>query len=327
MELCSGGDLYSRDPYTEEQAARIVSSILSAIAYMHSRNIAHRDLKYENILFVNDSPSAEVKLIDFGLSKVYGDDLQLTEGVGTIYTMAPEVLKGDYSPKADIWSIGVITYMLLSSQMPFYGRKRRHIVEQILNGQYDFRGRRWKRISEQAKNFIDDLLVLDPEERSDAPTALSCTWLNKRFAATVRGPQVEEETMARQAMLRYAGYTKLKKMALMVVAHKSTCDEIGILRKVFQKYDKKNDGCITYEQFCEALKESGNTTEDMKNMFDAVVRFVLCCVCVCVCVCVFLLRRPVGRDVLGKFSIRSAGICVNVVYRTFSRNYCLSPGP
>lgn len=82
MELCSGGDLYSRDPYTEEEAARILSSILSALAYMHSKNVVHRDLKYENILFVNDSPKAEVKLIDFGLSKVYGDNSQLTEGVG-----------------------------------------------------------------------------------------------------------------------------------------------------------------------------------------------------------------------------------------------------
>jgi serine/threonine protein kinase len=212
MELCSGGDLYSRDPYTEEEAARIASATLSAIAYMHSKNVVHRDLKYENILFVNDSPKSEIKLIDFGLSKVYGDNTQLTDGVGTIYTMAPEVLKGNYSQKADVWSIGVITYMLLSSQMPFYGRKRRHIVEQILNCQFDFRGRRWKRISDQAKAFVEELLVLDPEERDNAQTALSCTWLNRRFAATLRDPFAEEETMARHAMLRYAGYTKLKKM-------------------------------------------------------------------------------------------------------------------
>ena len=271
MELCSGGDLYSRDPYSEEEAARIVSSILSAIAYMHSRNTAHRDLKYENVLFSSPSLTAEIKLIDFGLSKVYGDDLQLTEGVRTVYTMAPEVLKGNTTRKADIWSVGVITYMLLSSQMPFYGRKRRHIVEQILNCQYDFRGRRWKRISQQAKNFIDELLVFDQEERVDATLALSSTWLNKRFAATTRGPHIEEETMARQAMLRYAGYTKLKRMALMVVAHKSTSQEIGILRKVFQKYDSNSDGCITFDQFCEALKESGHSNDDMKAMFEAVV--------------------------------------------------------
>lgn len=126
--------------------------------------------------------------------------------------MAPEVLKGNYTHQADVWSVGVIAYMLLSSQMPFYGRKRRHIVEQILNCQFDFRGRRWKRISNQAKAFVEDLLVLDPEERLDSHLALSCSWLNKRFAATSRAVQVEEESMASQAMIRYSGYTKLKKL-------------------------------------------------------------------------------------------------------------------
>ena len=126
--------------------------------------------------------------------------------------MAPEVLKGNYSDKADVWSIGVIAYMLLSSQMPFFGRKRRQIVEQVLNCQFDFRGRRWKRISDQAKSFVEDLLVLDPEERGDAQSLLGHTWLNRRFAATSRAPCAEEENLARHAMLRYAGYTKLKKM-------------------------------------------------------------------------------------------------------------------
>jgi hypothetical protein len=106
----------------------------------------------------------------------------------------------------------VIAYMLLSSQMPFYGRKRRHIVEQILNGQFDFRGRRWKRISAQAKGFVEELLVLEIDDRFDAQTAMSATWLNRRFEATTRGPDAEEESMARHAMLRYAGYTKLKQM-------------------------------------------------------------------------------------------------------------------
>ncbi len=125
MELCSGGDLYSRDPYTEEQAARIISSILSAISFMHERNVIHRDIKYENVMFANPSPTAEVKLIDFGLSKKYfhKDDV-MKEGVGTIYTMAPQVFMGQYTSKADVWSIGVLAYMLLSSHMPFYGRKR-----------------------------------------------------------------------------------------------------------------------------------------------------------------------------------------------------------
>jgi calcium-dependent protein kinase len=83
QELCSGGDLYSRDPYTEEESARITSSILSAVSYMHSKGIIHRDLKYENILFVDNNPRAEIKLIDFGLSKRFGHE-DMTEGVGTV---------------------------------------------------------------------------------------------------------------------------------------------------------------------------------------------------------------------------------------------------
>jgi len=112
MELCSGGDLYARDPYTEAEAARIISSILSAIAYMHSKNVVHRDLKFENVLFVNTSPMSEVKLIDFGLSKVYVDK-KLTDISGTLYTMAPEVFRGNHTEKADMWSIGKCVHVCL----------------------------------------------------------------------------------------------------------------------------------------------------------------------------------------------------------------------
>ena len=121
MELCSGGDLYTRDPYSEPEAKRIVGSILSAVAYMHSKNVVHRDLKFENILFVNTSPMSEVKLIDFGLSKVYVDHRQhFTDVSGTIYTMAPEVLLGNHTEKADMWSIGTYVWIYLSLSLFLY---------------------------------------------------------------------------------------------------------------------------------------------------------------------------------------------------------------
>ncbi|CAB9524981.1 MAP kinase-activated protein kinase 2 (Fragment) [Seminavis robusta] len=270
MESCSGGDLYSRDPYTEDEAARIISSILSAISYMHQRQIIHRDLKYENVLFVNDSAQAEIKLIDFGLSKRYGKDEELMEGVGTIYTMAPEVLKGNYTEAADLWSVGVLAYMLLSSQMPFFGKKRRHIVELIMNCRYNFKGRRWKRVSKQAKAFVEDLLVLDCDDRATADCAYRSTWLNRRQMETVRNPHEEENEKAQQSLLKYAGYSKLKKVAMMVVAHKSNTEEIGILRKIFSKYDTNKSGDITYQEFVDALSSSGYTEEQLKPIFEAV---------------------------------------------------------
>lgn len=227
-------------------------------------------MKYENILFVNDSPRAEIKLIDFGLSKKYASDKELTEGVGTIYTMAPEVLIGNYTDKADLWSIGVITYMLLSSQMPFYGRKRRHIVDQITKCQYDFKGRRWKRVTAQAKNFVEDLLVADPDERLDADGALHSIWLNKRFTATMRGPTEDEIDTTNETLKNYVNYSNLKKLALMVIAHKSTSEEIGILRKVFQKYDTAKDGTIRFEEFKEGFSQYGFPEEEITRMFEAV---------------------------------------------------------
>lgn len=270
MELCSGGDLYTRDPYTEAEAARIVSGIASAISYMHSKDICHRDLKYENILFVNDSPLAEVKLIDFGLSRKFVKNEQLNEGVGTIYTMAPEVLKGSYSKEADLWSLGVITYMLLSSQMPFYGRKRRDIVEKIMKGSYEMRGRRWKRVGQQAKAFVEDLLCVDPYERMTADEAYSASWLNCRTGVTVRNPYEEELQSANQSILAYSKYSKIKKIALLICAHKATTTEIGILRKVFQRYDTERNGILSYEEFKAALRDIGYSEEEYRNIFDAV---------------------------------------------------------
>jgi calcium-dependent protein kinase len=96
--------------------------------------------------------------------------------------MAPEVIKGDYDEKCDVWSIGIIAFMLLSSSLPFYGKTRAHVVRRILQGKYTFKGRRWKEVSDEAKNFIETLLVQDPADRPSAAVALRHEWLQKDFA-------------------------------------------------------------------------------------------------------------------------------------------------
>ena len=180
------------------------------------------------------------------------------------------VLKGTYNKQADVWSIGVIAYMLLSSQMPFYGRKRKEIVDSIMRGSFDFKGRRWKRLSPQSKEFVRDLLVVDPEERLTADEALGAVWLNRRMTATVRNPYEDEIKSAHHSIVKYAKYSKLKKMALMVVAHKSSTTEIGILRKIFQKYDTKRDGQLSYEEFRAALIDAGYGEQECEELFNSV---------------------------------------------------------
>jgi calcium-dependent protein kinase len=199
------------------------------------------------------------------------------------YTMAPEVLKGSYTNQADLWSVGVIAAMLLSSQMPFFGHKRSQLVEQIMQGKFELKGKRWKRVSRQAKSFVSALLVVDPSERATAEEALQYHWLNRYFNMTTRNINksvedgkveeldVNELDKVQGSLMRYAEYSKLRKVALMVVAHKSTSDEIGILRKAFQKYDKLHTGQVGYDQFKSAMCHAGMSDIDMKKIFDAVV--------------------------------------------------------
>lgn len=154
--------------------------------------------------------------------------------------------------------------------MPFYGTKRREIIDKILIGKYDFKGRRWKRISEQGKAFVKDLLVLDPDDRSTADEALKASWLHRRHTASVRDPHEGELENVKKSIQRYVRYPKLRRLAMMVIAHKSTNEEIGVLRKVFDHYDTDRSGVLNYDAFKGALNDAGFSEEEYRDIFDAV---------------------------------------------------------
>jgi len=269
MEYCSGGDLYARTPYSEREAAKIIVKLLSAISYMHKSGVVHRDLKFENIMFESKSPDSEIKVIDFGLSKRFLPDESryMTQGVGTIYTMAPQVLQGIYTYKADLWSVGVVSYMLLSSTKPFWGRTRRQIVDQILRCQLDFSGPGWSHVSDEAKKFVSNLIVINPQDRVDAEQALKMKWLNDVFPLSDRRP--DETIMADVAnnLINHASGGELRRLALMIVAHKTSTQEIIQLRQVFDQYDSSNDGTITLEEFRQALAQYKFTDDDLDKIF------------------------------------------------------------
>mmetsp|Transcript_31900 Transcript_31900/g.69053 ORF Transcript_31900/g.69053 Transcript_31900/m.69053 type:complete len:545 (-) Transcript_31900:59-1693(-) len=271
MDLCSGSDLYARGPYSEKQAAAIVGKILSAIAYMHSNNIVHRDIKFENIMWESKKKDAEVKLIDFGLSKKYLPGSVMSEGVGTIYTMAPQVLQGVYTSQADLWSVGVIAYMLLSSTKPFYHRKRRYMIDRIMRCDYNFRGKHWDHISQPAKDFVAALLKLDPKERLTAQQALEHEWLNNTFALSDRRPDESLMTDVQGHITTYGDTGEFKKLALMVIAHKSSTDDIVKLRKAFDQFDSDNAGTIDLSEFRAELNKLGTyTDEEIEKIFCSV---------------------------------------------------------
>lgn len=273
LELCDGGDLYSRLPYTEKDSALITGKLLSAIKYMHDHAIVHRDLKFENIMFENKSAGAEIKVIDFGLSKKFVSSKLglMKEGVGTLYSMAPQVLQGIYTSQADMWSVGVITYMLLSSHRPFYHKKRNIMIDKIMRCDYSFRKDYWDPVSDEAKDFIDNLLVLDPTLRYKARDAQAHKWMHKEFKLEDRAPTKFMQERVSNIVSAYGNNMALKKLALNVIAHRSTTDEIINLRKAFDQFDADNNGVISSEEFKAALTHQCSYTEtEIKEMFDSI---------------------------------------------------------
>jgi calcium-dependent protein kinase len=270
MELCSGGDLYARSPYSEKESAKHIGKLLSALKHMHDRGIIHRDLKFENIMFENNSPNAEIKLIDFGLSAKFSEtNPYLYDGVGTIYTMAPQVLQGVYTKRADLWSVGVITFVLLCGEKPFYHRKRRKVIDKIMRCDYNFNHPGWKSISNEAKEFVTSLIEMDPKKRLSAQEALDHKWQGKAFPLSDRKPSIKTMQDVENNLLTFSNTSELRKLALVMVAHHSSTEEISELRKAFDQYDTANDGIISYDEFEKALEGSSFSDAEVKKAFES----------------------------------------------------------
>lgn len=182
MELVTGGELFDKivekGCYTEKEAAMLMHKIVSAIDYLHDMDICHRDLKPENLLLASEHQDTEVKIADFGLSKIVNQKVMMQTACGTPGYVAPEVLSATgYDREVDMWSIGVITYILLCGFPPFFGETVPELFEQIMSASYDYPHEYWMDVSVEAKNFIDCLLVVDPKKRMTTKQALQHPWL------------------------------------------------------------------------------------------------------------------------------------------------------
>jgi len=183
MELVTGGELFDRiverEQYSQENAKQVMRQLFPAIEYFHSLGIVHRDLKPENLLLENDTEDTNIKVTDFGLSRVYNHDMIMQTACGTPGYVAPEVLecKG-YDKEVDMWSAGVIMYILLCGYPPFYSENEPELFESIMQANYSFHSPYWDHISEEAKDLINHLLVVDPTERLTATEAIHHPWFS-----------------------------------------------------------------------------------------------------------------------------------------------------
>ena len=279
LELCTGGELFDRldeQPdchYSEATCARLVKQMLDAIRYIHSKGIIHRDLKLENFLFIDGSPDSELKLIDFGLSKHFKFGDMHHEAVGTPYTVAPEVLKGCYDERCDMWAIGVITFLLLSGESPFGGFSGPDplgaLRQNILQGFYSFQPREiWTFVSDEAKSFIRWLLVTDPKRRRTAAECQKSNWiLNWATKHQPKDKSLNPDVL--EALLLFKEYSLMRKLFCGVLSFTLLPNQITTLRKDFHKLDVDGNGDISLTELKKvllgALKES-----DLEDLFRAI---------------------------------------------------------
>lgn len=279
-ELYTGGELYDRimaktespeGHFSEKDAAKLVRSILGAIAYCHDvKQIVHRDLKPENFLFASEDEDAEIKIIDFGLSRHDTQIGVMNTRVGTPYYVAPEVLKKVYTKSCDIWSIGVITYILLCGYPPFYGDSDRQIFDSVRNGTFDFPSPEWDTISDHAKAFVTYLLQTNPSKRPMASEALEHEWIMTQFSSL---EEVNHTSGQTQTFKTFLGLQKLKKAAMEYITTHLTQSEIGNLGDIFQKIDVDGDGSTTLKDIDDALQREDFSVELQERLRDFINEF------------------------------------------------------
>lgn len=182
-EYCEGGELFyyilEKKNLTEREAAHIMRQSFSALMYLHQNNISHRDIKPENFLLKYKADITNIKMIDFGLSKDYSEVKVMQTPSGSPYYIAPEVFNSSYDAKCDLWSIGVVLYIMLSGKVPFPGDSNKEIIENVIKGEYHFEHETFKNVSPQAKDLISKLLVKDVSKRFSAQEAYNHPWVVK----------------------------------------------------------------------------------------------------------------------------------------------------
>jgi len=180
-ELCKGGEFFDyiieKKRFGEAETCRMMRAMLSAIQHLHSYGIAHRDLKPENFMLKDKASDAELKLIDFGLStRFLKDETHMHSMVGTPYYIPPEVLKGDYTMKCDVWSLGVIMYIMLCGYPPFNGDDNKTIFQGVMNNEPQFTDKIWSRVSTGCKDLLKAMLQKNPDMRPNIEECLNFQW-------------------------------------------------------------------------------------------------------------------------------------------------------
>ena len=281
-EYCQNGELFdeikSEAPFNENVAGFYMYQILSAVLYCHNLNIIHRDLKPENILISKKVKSGmhNIKIIDFGTAKVFKNSENEHSVIGSAYYIAPEVLSKNYSLKCDLWSCGVIMYILLTGRPPFNGSNKSEIMKKILIGVYDKEKYPWGILSDDAKDLIKGLLQLNPNMRYDAKAALQHPWFDtnkvksSKFCYNIKTKSLNKLL---ENLCNYKADNILRCAVIAYLVHNNTqLNQAHEAIKLFNRIDKNGDGRITREELFDGLQQflKKSNTENLREKVDCI---------------------------------------------------------
>ncbi|KAF5785868.1 putative protein kinase CAMK-CDPK family [Helianthus annuus] len=262
MELCEGGELFdrivARGHYTERAAAGVTKTIVEVIQMCHKHGVMHRDLKPENFLFANKKETAALKAIDFGLSVFFKPGERFNEIVGSPYYMAPEVLKRNYGPEVDVWSAGVILYILLCGVPPFWAETEQGVAQAIIRSVVDFKRDPWPKVSDAAKDLVKKMLNPDPKLRLTAQEVLEHPWIQNAKKA----PNVSLGETVKARLKQFSVMNKLKKRALRVIAEHLSAEEVAGIKEGFDLMDTNKQGKINIAELKAGLHKLGHQIAD-----------------------------------------------------------------
>ena len=276
-EYCKGGELFDviseKGTFSENEACIIMKQILSGICYAHQNGIVHRDIKPENILMDGKSEDLIIKIIDWGCATTIdkSKNERLTSIEGTSYYIAPEVLKGNYDEKCDIWSCGVILYILLCGYAPFFGESDEEIFKAVEKGVYDFPNAEWDSVSEEAKELVKKMLEIDPEKRISALDAMQDVWI-KNHESKAKG----NSALAKNVISNMKSFKKNKnfeKLTISFIINQLMLkEERADLERQFKEWDLNGDGVLSRDEIIQGYKKTYGTVDEneIDNMINSI---------------------------------------------------------
>ena len=273
-----GGDLLGKvqelGRVSEQIAARIIKQVLSAVAYCHSNNVVHRDLKPENILLGPNGLNGIIKVTDFGTADMFDPKRSMTTQSGTSFYIAPEVVKNCYTAKCDIWSSGVLLYVLLVGYPPFIGKDDNEIMANVVKGKYTMISEGWDTVSKEAKELIKKMLTYNPDRRISALDALKDSWILKNNSLEGDPYSIAVQALPTLDNLKkYKAVGLLKKATMIYIVSQLIADkEKTKLLQFFHALDVDGDGSLKKKDLVEGYKIicKGIDPKILEKVFDSI---------------------------------------------------------